>query len=100
MGGVSVQPLERPGPVRLTATERLALMRRLDRAVARARRHGEALAAITLRLAPDADPSAIVFASRRGGEPFLCFEQPDRDGAAVGALGCVLAIDARGRTET
>ena len=38
------------------------------------------------------DPSAVVFASRRAGEPWFCFEQPDRDGAALAALGCVRAI--------
>ena len=35
------------------------------------------------------DPSAVAFASRRAGEPWFCFEQPDRDGAALATLGCV-----------
>ena len=36
--------------------------------------------------------------SRRGatGEPWFCFEQPDRDGAALAALGCVRAMAAAG----
>ena len=33
------------------------------------------------------DPSAVAFASRRAGEPWFCFEQPDRDRAALAALG-------------
>jgi salicylate biosynthesis isochorismate synthase/menaquinone-specific isochorismate synthase len=73
------------------------LLARCERAVRRARRGaGEVLAAITLPLAPDADPSAIAFASRRPGEPWFCFEQPDRDGAALATLGCVRAIRASG----
>ena len=42
------------------------------------------------------DPSALAFASRRAGEPWFCFEQPDRDGAALAALGCVRAIRSSG----
>ena len=34
--------------------------------------------------------------SRRPGEPWFCFEQPDRDGCAVAAIGCVRALEARG----
>src|SRR4051794_23911230 len=80
----------------LSARQRSLLQARVEHAVARARRHGGALAAITVALAPQADPSSLVLASRRGGEPYFCFEQPDRDGAALAALGCVEAIEARG----
>ena len=38
----------------------------------------------------------MVAASRRPDEPWFCFEQPDRDGTAVAALGCVLALEADG----
>ncbi len=38
----------------------------------------------------------MVAASRRPDEPWFCFEQPDRDGAAVAALGRVLALEADG----
>ena len=31
------------------------------------------------------DPSAVAFASRRAGEDWFCFEQPDRGGAALAA---------------
>ena len=47
------------------------------------------LVAVTVPVAPTVDPSAVAFASRRPGEPWLCFEQPDRSGAALAALGCV-----------
>ena len=62
----------------------------------RARRHGEALAAITLRVDGGVDPSAVVSASRRPREPWFCFEQPDRDRAALGALGTAVALEASG----
>ena len=59
-------------------------------------RHGEALGAITIRVAPETDPSAVVAASRRGDEPWFCFEQPDRDRAAVAALGAAAVIEHSG----
>jgi salicylate biosynthesis isochorismate synthase/menaquinone-specific isochorismate synthase len=64
--------------------------------VRRARRDGHALAAITMTLHPSADPSAIVFASRRPGDPWSCFEQPDRDRAALATLGSVHSLESRG----
>src|SRR3954452_19024519 len=76
---------------------RATLRARLERAVRRARRgEGEVLVGLTLRLAPGIDPSAVAFASRGGGEPWFCFEQPDRDGAALATVGRVRAIAARG----
>ena len=65
-------------------------------AVRRARRAGRCLAAVTVALPASADPTAIVVASRRAGEDWFCFEQPDRDGFALAALGCVAALDDRG----
>src|SRR4030095_7298947 len=74
-----------------------ALRARCERAVRRARRTGrEVLVALTVRVAPDVDPSATVFASRRSGEPWFCFEQPDRSGAALAALGSVRHITGSG----
>jgi salicylate biosynthesis isochorismate synthase/menaquinone-specific isochorismate synthase len=74
-----------------------ALLERCERAVRRARRSGgEVLAAVTVPLAPTVDPSAVAFASRRPGEPWFCFEQPDRDGAALAALGCARRLEGRG----
>src|SRR3954452_7722459 len=73
---------------------------RLDRAlrdvVRRARSRGEALAAVTMRVDAGVDPAAVVCASRRPGEPWFVFENPDRDRAALATLGCVRALEARG----
>jgi salicylate biosynthesis isochorismate synthase len=72
------------------------LRTRLEEAVRRARASGgERLAAVTVEVG-DVDPSAAAFASRRPGEPWFCFEQPDRDRAATATLGCVKAIEASG----
>jgi salicylate biosynthesis isochorismate synthase/menaquinone-specific isochorismate synthase len=37
-----------------------------------------------------------VVASRRSGEPWFVLEQPDRDGSALAALGCVAELQDRG----
>jgi len=42
-----------------------------------------------------ADPIATVFASRRAGEPFFCWEQPDRD-LRLATLGRIHEISSRG----
>jgi isochorismate synthase len=73
------------------------LQTRCEQAVRRARRTGaEVLAGITVPLPATVDPSAVVFASRRSDEPWFCFEQPDRDGAALAAIGCVRRLDGGG----
>jgi salicylate biosynthesis isochorismate synthase len=54
------------------------------------------LVSVTSPLDRPADPSAVVAASRRPGEPWFCLEQPERDGAALAALGSVLALEAAG----
>jgi salicylate biosynthesis isochorismate synthase/menaquinone-specific isochorismate synthase len=82
----------RPGA---EALERVA--RRLPVALRRARRAGAAhLLSVTVALSGDADPTATVVASRVGDEPWFCFEQPDRGGAAVATLGAVRSLEARG----
>src|SRR3954469_816744 len=72
---------------------------RMDRvlrdAVRRARSRGEALVAVTVP-APGMDPAQVALASRRAGEPFFLFEQPDRHRHALAALGCVRALEADG----
>jgi salicylate biosynthesis isochorismate synthase len=85
-------------PFALSAGDRARLRKRLERAVRRARRRGSEgiLAAVTVAVAHDVDPSAVVMASRRAGESWFCTEQPDRDRAAVAALGCVVALEASG----
>jgi salicylate biosynthesis isochorismate synthase len=79
----------------------VASWRRLERRlqVARPRRRAvdtAALVSVTTRLGEHVDPCAVVAASRRPDEPWFCFEQPDRDGAAVAALGRVVALEADG----
>jgi salicylate biosynthesis isochorismate synthase/menaquinone-specific isochorismate synthase len=63
---------------------------------ARAGRRDGVLAAVTVPLGRDVDPSAVAFASRRPGEPWFCLEQPDRDRWALATLGCVTALEAHG----
>jgi isochorismate synthase len=43
-----------------------------------------------------ADPSAAVFGSRRADDRWFCWEQPDRDGFALAALGSAHEITSRG----
>jgi salicylate biosynthesis isochorismate synthase/menaquinone-specific isochorismate synthase len=74
------------------AIERLAL--RAPATVARARATGEPLLlSVSAALDGPLDPTAVVAGSRRQGEAWFCFEQPDRGGSAVAALGCVRAIE-------
>ena len=78
-----------------------AAWRRLERRLRAARPRPRAGGAPTLvsvtAAVGDVDPSAVVAASRRPDEPWFCFEQPDRNGAAVAALGRVLALEAEGQ---
>jgi salicylate biosynthesis isochorismate synthase len=81
----------------LSAEDRERLSARLALAVRRSRRSGgEVLATISVALAADVDPSAVVCASRRPGERWLVFEQPDRGRAAVAGLGEVRSLHASG----
>jgi isochorismate synthase len=83
--------------IALYGAARAELLVRCERAVRRARRSGRGvLAALTMRVDADVDPSAVVFASRRAGDDWFCFEQPDRDGSALAAIGCVVRLDAAG----
>ena len=85
------------GPFVLAAADRERLRVRVVEAARRARwTDGEVLASITVPVDPATDPAAVAFASRRSGEPWFCFEQPDRGRAALGALGCVRTIEATG----
>ena len=80
----------------LSTADRERLERRVGEALARARRHGEALAAITVPVDPADDPAAVVAASRRAGEPWFVLEQPERGGAVIAALGAVARLEASG----
>jgi salicylate biosynthesis isochorismate synthase/menaquinone-specific isochorismate synthase len=80
----------------LPASQRLRFEAQLARAARLARRHGDSVAAVSWRLADGVDPSAVVLASRRAGEPWMCFEQPERERSVVAALGAVVTLEDRG----
>jgi menaquinone-specific isochorismate synthase len=80
----------------LNAASRRRLERRLRAARPRPRAAGAPTLVSVTAPVGDVDPSAMVAASRRPDEPWFCFEQPDRGGAAVAALGRVLALEAGG----
>src|SRR3954469_12474443 len=89
-------PITAPGRLALRPDDRERLRARATEAVRRARRHGEALAAITVPLPRGADPTVIAATSRRPGEPWFSYEQADRDRFALAALGCAATVDERG----
>jgi salicylate biosynthesis isochorismate synthase len=84
-------------PFALTQPDRARLAARLGVAVRRARRSGrQTLATISLPLPTDVDPTAVACASRRAGEQWFAFEQPDRGHAALAGLGEAIIIQAAG----
>ena len=84
-------------PFELSQLDEERLAGRLRTAVRRARRSGaETLAAISLALPDDVDPTAVACASRRPGEHWFAFEQPDRGHAALAGLGEAVRIEAAG----
>jgi salicylate biosynthesis isochorismate synthase/menaquinone-specific isochorismate synthase len=95
---VSQSSLTKSGPpFALGEEDRERLLARLRLAVERARRAGkEILATISVPLPGDVDPSAVVCASRRAGEQWFVFEQPDRGRAALATLGEVAHLSASG----
>jgi isochorismate synthase len=85
-------------PFELTQADDERLAGRLRAALARARRSGsQTLASLTLELDERVDPTAVACASRRVGEPWFVFEQPDRGHAALAGLGMAVAIEQQGR---
>jgi isochorismate synthase EntC len=84
-------------PLTLGGADARRLESNLKLAVARARRSGvPTLAGVTVELAGDCSPSELVCASRRAGEPWFVFEQPDRGGAALAGLGAAATLTASG----
>jgi salicylate biosynthesis isochorismate synthase/menaquinone-specific isochorismate synthase len=84
-------------PFSLEPAARERLDGHLRLAVQRARRSGnETLATVSLAVAPDVDPSAVVVASRRPGEEWFAFEQPDRGRAALAGLGVAVSLKGGG----
>jgi len=86
------------GGLALSDVDRTRLNKQLELARRRAggRHRNAVLASITVDVAASVDPSAVVAGARRPGESWFCFEQPERSGAAVAALGSVIAFEARG----
>ncbi|MFI4985452.1 MAG: isochorismate synthase MenF [Solirubrobacterales bacterium] len=84
-------------PLSLTEADHERLGARLKDAVRRARRSGrQTLATMSLALPAGVDPTAVVCASRRRGESWFAFEQPDRGHAAMAGLGEAVALQAAG----
>ncbi len=81
----------------LTGVEQERLASNLHKAVKRARRSGEqTLASISLKLSAEVDPTEVACASRRAGEPWFVFEQPDHGRASLGGLGEAIGLQASG----
>jgi isochorismate synthase len=83
-------------PFALPERQRAILDAQRVRAARGARRRGDCVAAVSWRLPDAVDPSAVVLASRAAAEPWMCFEQPEREGSAVAALGAVVTLEDRG----
>jgi isochorismate synthase len=93
--GTAADPASQP--FALSERDRARLASRLALAVRRARRSGgEVLATITVRVADELDPAAVVCASRRPGEHWFVFEQPERAHAVVAGLGEATSMHAGG----
>ena len=68
---------------------------RVEEALARAAsRRRPVVASVTVGLDPRTDVAACVFASRGAEERYFVWEQPERGGFAIGALGAAATIDA------
>lgn len=67
----------------------------LEEALARRRGASRALVSLTTEVEL-ADPCAVVFASRMAGDRWFCWEEPDRDGFALAALGSAREAVSRG----
>lgn len=80
----------------LAAADRSRLTRAIAQAARRARRRGPVLASITVDVATPLDPSAVIGAARRPGEPWFCLEQPDHNGSVLAATGAALVLEASG----
>jgi salicylate biosynthesis isochorismate synthase/menaquinone-specific isochorismate synthase len=81
----------------LTDAEQERLASSLRKAVERARRSGEqTLASISLELPAEVDPTEVACASRREGEAWFVFEQPDHGRASLAGLGEAIGLQASG----
>jgi salicylate biosynthesis isochorismate synthase/menaquinone-specific isochorismate synthase len=81
----------------LTSVEQKRLASYLRKGVERARRNGEqTLASISLELPTEVDPTEVACASRRAGESWFAFEQPDHARASLAGLGEAIELQASG----
>lgn len=70
------------------------LRHRVEEASKRARRLGApVLASVTVPVPAELDVAACVFAGRRAGDRYFVWEQPDRNGFALGAMGSVWTVE-------
>lgn len=92
---VRVQPSDRP-LLAPSDWDRLAQRVTAARRRAAAQQADGVLAAVTVRVGDGLDPTAVVAGSRAPGEPWFVLEQPERDQAAIAALGCAAALEERG----
>jgi salicylate biosynthesis isochorismate synthase len=77
-----------------TARAEAVLAERTAEAVRRSGLSGRpVLASVNVELSGDLDVAACTFAGRRADEPWFVWEQPDRDGFAIGALGAVATVE-------
>jgi salicylate biosynthesis isochorismate synthase/menaquinone-specific isochorismate synthase len=73
------------------------LRRRFDAGLRRARVTGTpVIVSVTGKVDAGVDPTAVAIASRRPGESWFCFEQPDHGASAVAALGDLAPLVAAG----
>jgi isochorismate synthase len=83
-------------PLSLSHAQRERLGARLREARMRARAGEPKLATLTIAVAAELDPTAIVCASRRPGEPWFVFEKPEHGRAAIAGLGEASRLQASG----
>ncbi|HLH66948.1 MAG TPA: isochorismate synthase [Solirubrobacteraceae bacterium] len=73
------------------------LARRVRVALRAARRRGRpALVSVSCPVGSSVDPTAVVCAARKPSDRWFCLEQRDRDGAALAALGSLVALESSG----
>ncbi len=81
----------------LDSEARARLERRLEAALRRARTHGAPkLASFSVTTGGAIDPTGTIVSSRRPGESWFCFEQPERDRSALATLGVVRKLESQG----
>jgi isochorismate synthase len=94
---VSIRVAPAGGPFAVEAADAERLRNRVERALAHARRRGEAsVGAVSVPVAPELDLSAAVLAARRADDRYACLEQPDRDRFVLATLGQAAILEARG----